>query len=185
MTEQEALDHFPSKHMKLPGRWMRCYMKFHWLIFNLSINVCTFVFFSYWILIFPKDEDINKNPRLTYLTIDRHGINFIVLIFEFICSNAPVHLLHFVYPSCFIGLYFISNMIYWSSTKHLIYGKMLDYRDNTGTAVGMVIAAVVVAIPFFHLCWFLLYLLKEYCHKKNRETRDYELTNEDFALWLL
>eukprot|EP00794_Sanderia_malayensis_P006028 gene6028-6729_t len=181
ITEQEALAKNFSQSRPEEGDTVNLYMKFHWLLCNISTSCCLFVFISYWILVFPIDEDITKNPTLTYITIDRHGINLLIVLIDFVCSKTPFHLLHFIYPSCFICLYFISNIIYWSITKKLIYGKMLDYGASTGSAVGMVIAAVVVAVPIFHLLWFLLHLVKKKCCM-HRETKDYELTNEDFAL---
>ncbi len=160
------------------NRYLKCYLVFHWLLFNLAINVCGFVFVSYWLLISPYDDDLYKSAMLTYLTVDRHGFNFCIVLLEFLFCSTPVKLLHFIYPSCFMGLYFIINAIYWACTNHQIYGDFLDYGSNTGLAVGMVIAAVVVAMPLGHLCWFLLHLVKER-FQKPRVVSDFELTNHE------
>ena len=145
------------------GRVMQIYAKFHWLLFNVSMSLCGFVVFAYWVFISHKDTDLQKgkDSTITYLTIDRHGVNFLLILLDFLLSSTPVNLLHFIYPSIFVAFYFIFNCIYWAITKTLIYGSILDYGNNTGVAVSMVFVAVFVAVPFGHMCWFLLFLLRE------------------------
>lgn len=157
-------DHQAPQRSYLPGRrCMRIYAKCHWLLFNVSMSLCGFVVFAYWVFISHKDKELHegKDPTIKYVTIDRHGVNFLLIMLDFLMSSNPVHLLHFIYPLIFVAVYFIFNCIYWAVTKTLIYGSVLDYGNNTGFAVGMVLVAVFVVVPFCHVCWFLLFMLRE------------------------
>lgn len=135
----------------------------HWFLFNVSANVCSFVFVAYWTLIFPIDTAFRNNvhPTTTYATIDRHGINLLLLILDFFLSCTPVRLLHFVYSTCTLALFFIYNCVYWASTGELVYGKVLDYGEHTGMAVALVIFAVFIVPPLVQFLWFLLFLLRK------------------------
>lgn len=178
IMEEEGLAPNSPPSQQPQGRLMKSYLKFHWLLFNLSINICSFVFLSYWILVYPNDENIFKNSTLTFLTIDRHGINLLLLLVEQLISQTPIRILHFVYPAGLLLLYFISNMIYWATTKKLIYGKVLDYGNNTALAVVMVTIAIVIAAPIIHLCWFSLSHLFERMFQKCQQKKD-NLTTYD------
>ena len=153
----------------------------HWFLFNVASNVCTFVFFSYWILMFPTDTVLknNEHPLTTYITIDRHGINLLLLLLDFFLSCTPVRLLHFVYPLCTIALFFVYNSIYWASTGALVYGKVLDYGNNTGQAVALVFVAVFIASPAAQFVWFLLFLCRRRLatKKENEFGSSYELAD--------
>jgi len=145
------------------------FAKVHWLLFNTSAVVCSFVFGAYWILIFPTDADVRSGdrPLAAFLTIDRHGINLLLLVIDFFLSCTPVRLLHFIYPSCALGLFFVYNGIYWASTGDLIYGEVLNYGSNTGKAVTMVFMAVLVVSPIIQLLWLCLFLLRTKLAAKN------------------
>lgn len=142
---------------------LEIFTKVHWFLFNVSAILCSFVFLGYWTLFFPTDKTFRSNahPTETYSTIDRHGINLLVVFVDFFLSCTPVRLLHFIYPSIVIALFFVYNCIYWAITDDLIYGSVFDYGENTGKAVGLVLASIVIISPLLQFCWFLLYLLRQ------------------------
>ena len=151
----------------------------HWFLFNVSANVCSFVFCAYWTLMFRTDTAFRNNvdPITTYATIDRHGINLLLLLLDFFLSCTPVRLLHFVYSASTLVLFFIYNCIYWASTGDLVYGKVLDYGKHTGMAVAWVIFAVFIVPPLIQFVWFLLFLLRKKLafRKENAIGSSYEL----------
>eukprot|EP00795_Rhopilema_esculentum_P002132 gene2132-17719_t len=159
----------------------KVYTRFHWVMLNVAVNVTSFVFFAYWFLVSSDDREFkeSRNVAIRYMTIDRHGINLLILLIDFTLSRTPMRLLHCVYPSCLVGLYFISNCIYWASTGNLVYGPVLDYGRHTGKAVGMILAAVFIIAPLIQLIWFMLYLLRRRLSKgTDAETEaTYELTS--------
>lgn len=153
-------------------------MKLHWLLFNAAANVSSFVVLGYWLFLFSTKKSFG-NAVVIYTTIDRHGLNLLLLLVDFFLSCTPVRLLHFVYPSAVLACYFIYNCIYWASTGTLVYGEMLDYGKNTGKAVAMVIVAVFIVPPLAQLAWFMLFLLRnKLAAKKETELHPpYELTD--------
>ncbi len=136
--------------------------KIHWFLYTVALNSCTFVFIAFWlVLIAPSGGLHAHSPLIMYIIIDHHGLNFLLLIVDFFMNRIPVRILHCVYSSLFIGSYYVYNSIYWSITKRLIYGKILDYGGNTGLAVGLAFASVIVASPAIQFFWCFAFLLKK------------------------
>ena len=135
--------------------------KVHWFLYNLSLVTCTFVFFAFWLMLAPNRKG-GYGPTLhSFLVIDRHGINWLLMIIDFVLNKIPVRLLHFVYTSLFLGLYMVYNSIYWATTGHLVYGKILDYGSNPGMVSGMAFGGMLVIIPLIQFAWFSMSIFKQ------------------------
>eukprot|EP00794_Sanderia_malayensis_P006029 gene6029-6730_t len=144
-------------------------LKIHWFLHGLSFNVCTCVFLMFWVIVAPGREGGYSPSMKTFLVIDRHGINLILLIIDFtMLTKIPFRILHCLYASIFIGLFWIYNAIYWSITKKLIYSAM-DYGTKPGFAIGMILVAVLLVPPLIHFLWYLAHRLKIRCIGKLSE----------------
>ena len=133
--------------------------KAHWFLYNLSLGMCTFVFIAFWVMLAPNQKRGFKPSLRTYLVIDRHGINLVLIVIDFVINKIPIRILQFVYSSVFLGLYFVYNSIYWSQTGNLVYGKILDYGSNGPTVAALALSGMFIAIPLIQVLWFALTLL--------------------------
>lgn len=121
-----------------------------WILFNISITLCLVVVIIYWPLL--HDPDIPRNGLQSYLTIDRHGINFLFLVIDFFLHKIPVRFLHFVYPSLLAVVYLIFNVLYWVSTNNIIY-PIFDWNKNPGMASGYAVG-VLLLVMLAHFFWY-------------------------------
>ena len=135
--------------------------KVHWFLFNLYLGLCTFVFIAYWVILAPA-RTVGFSPSLkSYLVIDRHGINFGLMLIDFVLNRIPIRLLHYSYTSLALLLYLVYNSIYWSATGRLFYGKWLDYGSHLGLVFGLVLGTILLILPLIQLAWFSLNRLKK------------------------
>ncbi len=150
------------------GTDISCSLKVHWFLHNLAANHCTFITLAFWVMLAPSRKGGFPPSMRTYLVIDRHGINLLLLIIDFLVNKIPFRVLHCVYPSIFIGLYFIYNAIYWAITQKLVYGEILNYETRAGKIAGMVLGAVIFAVPIIQMIWFLAFILKKKLTKNHQ-----------------
>lgn len=144
----------------------------HWFLHNLSLNVCTVVFICFWVILAPNRKGGYPPTFHTFLVIDRHGINLVLLIIDFLFIRIPTRILHCVYPSLFLGLYFLYNYIYWSKTGSLIYGKTLDYGTRGAFVAGLAVGGMFVGIPLIQFIWFCAYYMKQRNAKPKADAND-------------
>ena len=144
----------------------------HWFFHNLSLNLCTFVFVCFWVIIAPNRKGGYPPTLHTFLVFDRHGINLVLLIFDFLLIRIPTRILHCVYPSVFLGLYFLYNYIYWSKTGSLIYGRTLDYGVRGGFVAGLAVGGMFGAIPLMQFMWFCAHYIKQRKAKFKQDAND-------------
>ena len=111
-------------------------------------------------LLAPNRKGRYEPTLRTFLLIDRHGINLVFMIVDFLLNRIPVRLLHFVYTTLFLGFYLAYNSIYWATTGDLIYGKILDYGSSPGKVVGLAAGGGFVVIPLIQLGWVMLSCVK-------------------------
>ena len=144
----------------------------HWFLHNLALNICTFVFVCFWVIIAPNRTRGYPPTLHTFLVFDRHGINLVLLIVDFLLIRIPTRILHCIYPSISLGLYFLYNYIYWSKTGSLIYGKTLDYGTRGGFVAGLAIGGMLGLIPLMQLMWFSAYYMKQRNAKSKSDAND-------------
>jgi len=136
------------------------YIKFFWVVYTQALSVATVVVLSYWFIIF--DGEL-KADFSSFLTIDRHGINLLLIAIDFFLNRIPLKFLHFLYASIFMFVYLIFNLIYTVSANDAVY-KDADWNANPGKAAAIFIG-LVVASMFFHIIWFFIDFAMRVCCK--------------------
>lgn len=136
------------------------HIKFFWLFYINSLASCTTVVVAYWTILF---EGFDETAFQKYLQVDRHGINLLLLIIEFIFNKMPFRLLHAIYSVIFTLVYLIVNVTYTLVADDLVY-KAADWINKPGVALAMFLG-LLFATAFFHTCWFFINKLKRKCCK--------------------
>ena len=67
--------------------------KILWLLSGISLTNCTVVVISYWLLLSRFDRPLKINLE-SYLLIDRHSINLLLLVIQFCLNRFPVQTFH-------------------------------------------------------------------------------------------
>ena len=142
---EAEMDGFPVKY------------KILWLLSGVSLTNCTVVVISYWLLLSRFDEPLKLNLE-SYLLIDRHGINLLLLIIEFCLNRFPVQIFHFIYPVGFGVLYGMFNVIYDFAAGSSIY-PLTDWRNNTAISIGA-FTGTLFFTAIIHVAWYFLYRIK-------------------------
>ena len=156
-----------STKYDLPGTQMRWYLKVYFFLFSLVICTCTFVVFTFWTVLFPRVGSLKGFTRYeSYLLVDRHGINLILIMIEFTFNSHPVRFLHFIYTALFLLMYIIYNLIYWSESNRLIYGDVLNYGKYPGFVVALIASTVFLVLPIIQLLWYGAFRLRRRIAKK-------------------
>ena len=148
---------------------LRIWAKVLWFLYNLSLGTCTFVFIAFWVMLAPKRTGGYEPTLHTFLLIDRHGINLVLMIVDFLLNKIPVRLFHFFYTTLFLGLYLAYNSIYWAMTGDLIYGKILDYGSSPSRVVGLALGGGFVIVPLIQFGWVVLNCVKHLFWKDVRD----------------
>lgn len=136
--------------------------KIYWFLFSTSYTTCLLVTLVFWTLLFnPKQyqEDLNL-----FITIDRHGVILVAVVFQYAMNMIPVRILHVVYVILIALVYFVHTYFYYISTGHLVY-YIFDWHNSPRMTVGVAFALVGV-IFVLQIILFLFDLLKnKICNK--------------------
>ena len=161
LTETISNHNPPRKHLQ----W---YFKVYFFLFHLVLSVCTMVTILFWTVIFPIRDVSGLSSYQWYIVVDRHGLNLILVLVEFVLNRVPVRLLHFIYGVIVLILYIVYNAIYWSVSKKLIYGNVLNYGKYPGIVLGLIFGGILM-LMIIQLCWFAAFRLRtRICNKVNR-----------------
>lgn len=143
--------------IKLPWK-----LKIFWVVFNVAINLSTLVVIAYWGLVHDYRKKL-EFKLVTYLLVDRQGINFALMVVDFLLHKIPFRILHFIYPLAITVLYVIFNVIYWKISGHSVY--KLDWSGRTGVSIGVVIGILLI-IMIVQIVWYFLHKGKKLLAEK-------------------
>ena len=145
-----------SKEKSVTNEKLPWKLKLFWIIFTFTINLCTAVFILYWA--FHKEKQRIELTLSFYTTVDRHGINLILIVIDFVLHKVPYRILHFIYPAITIIVYVIFNVTYWSISGDKVYS--LAKWETPGFMIGCTVG--VIALIFVLQCiWYG-------CHNRKR-----------------
>ena len=162
-----------------PGKQLQWYFKVYFLLFHLVISVCTLVAILFWTVILPIRNVSSLSSYRVFIMIDRHGLNLILVLVEFFLNKVPVRLLHFIYGAIVLILYILYNAIYWSASKKLIYGNVLNYEKYPGFVIGLIFGGILL-LMIIQLCWFAAFRLRtRMSNKVSRNDNAEELKTVD------
>ena len=154
-------DNLIEDDSELEGYWnvskntLSWYQIVHWVSFTLGIELAFGVMVLYWTL------DYNSTQVIDGVNVNTHLLNGILALVDVWISGTPVRLLHCLYLMLFSFVYGTFSGVYYISTGRNIYA-VLDYRSNTGAAVGLNMGIVFVFLPLLHLCVYLLSMCRRW-----------------------
>ena len=123
--------------------------KVNWLFSSIALNSSVIVTIVYWVLLF-KNQSRNIPYLKWYLRTDRHGIMLLWLILDHFITKLPIRILHFIYPSIFVLLYGIFNVIYTKVEGTLLY-PMLDFENKLLWSILILALACLVVVPIVQI----------------------------------
>lgn len=118
---------------------------------------CIAVVISYWLLLSRFDGPLKINLE-SYVLIDRHSINLLLLVIEFCLNRFPVQIFHFIYAANFGVLYETFNVIYDFTAGNSVY-PLTDWRNNAVVSLGAFIGSLFFT-AIVHVVWYFLYRMK-------------------------
>ena len=130
--------------------------KFVWLMFNITLPACFCVVVAFWSIIY------GPNTNVTFFTVDRHGIDLVLILVDFSLHKIPVRVLHFVYPTTFLILYMIFSVIFSHATDFIIYSAV-DWRKNP-TKSTLLFLALIIASGVVHFIFYWIDRLLSLIH---------------------
>lgn len=95
--------------IKLPWK-----LKIFWVVFNVAINLSTLVVIAYWGLVHDYRKKL-EFKLVTYLLVDRQGINFALMVVDFLLHKIPFRILHFIYPLAIT--YMLYSMLFTGKSR--------------------------------------------------------------------
>ena len=130
--------------------------KIYWFLFSTSYAMCFMVSLVFWILLY-NPTHFQEELDL-FITIDRHGVILIAIIFQYAMNRIPVRILHAMYVILIALVFFVHTYFYYLSTGNLVY-EIFDWRNSSGKTVGVAIG-LAGAISVLQVLLFLFDLLK-------------------------
>ena len=119
----------------------------------------------YWALLYSGEalDGVNANTHL---------INAIIALADFWICGIPIYALQVIYAVSFGAAYSIFTGLYFVGSDGIIVYSVLNYRENLGFAVVIILLTVFVVIPAVHfIIFYSQSKLKEvilYCIFKER-----------------
>ena len=109
--------------------------KFMYFLFSISYTMCFMVVIIYWILLFDPKEYKEKSHFEFFMTVDRHGIIFVLIFIQYLLNKIPVRILHAIYVVIIAFLFFVHTYFYYLATDKLVY-TIFDWNEAPGKAIG-------------------------------------------------
>ena len=143
--------------------------KLYWFLYTSSFIVCLTVATLFWPLL--SNGSSRGGARGLFIAIDRHGINFVLLLFEFVVNKIPVRIYHYIHPFGFFAVYMAFNGFYFEITGLLIY-KLIDWASGYTSIIVIVVAVFSLLLQF--LFYFIDYLKRRFIAKEGSDD-DYNI----------
>ncbi|CAH1772665.1 unnamed protein product [Owenia fusiformis] len=138
------------------------YMIISWILYDVILVFSIIVTGIYFGAVHdPKDG-------LDHYNFNRHGLNTVLMVIDFVISGTPIRILHMIYPMIYGFIYIIFNVIYWSFDKknNIVY-SILNYNPKTlPVAVGVILGLLIVGIPLLTIIFYGLFRLKRWIYFK-------------------
>ena len=160
LTDEKGKNYRDAESQRSSWDELSVGLKIFWVFYNTAITICTVVVIMYWALLHDYDKKLSVDLD-SYLTIDRHGVNLLLLLVDFFLHKIPFRILHFTFPFAVGVLYAIFNVSYWAGTENIIYSKF-DWNQEPEQAAGFMVG-LIVSIIFVHFILYWVHKLKELC----------------------
>lgn len=115
-------------------------------------------------------------------SVEKHFMNWIFIVSNFLFCAKPVRLLHVYQPMLFILGFGMFSLAYQKASGMAIY-PILDWY-NLGPTIGYVVGLGFIGIPVIHAAFFGLYRLRVYvsskcCSRHSAESHKNQMGNGD------
>ena len=132
--------------------------KILYFLFSISFTMCFMVVLIFWFVLY-KPGDYGEIPSVGfYLTVDRHGIIFLLIVIQYLLGKIPIRYLHVIYVVAIAMIFFVHTYFYYLATGKLVYA-IFDWRNAPGKAVGYAFGSALVCFVL-QLIVFFVDLLK-------------------------
>jgi len=149
LSDPLVLDTIPSK--------MSMSDKVYWFFHSLAFLMSSVVVVVYWPILF--DPSSFETDFHWFQTIDRHGIVYLLFIFQYIFNKIPIRIFHCVYAIAVALIFFIHTYIYYLATSRLVY-SIFDWGNAPLKAFYYFLGIVGLAI----ILQFILYGIDRFKH---------------------
>lgn len=139
-----------------------------WVLMDVVYCNTFLVFLMYWLLVY--DGDTNA------VSVQVHGVNFLLMAVDVFLSGAPLRVLHLWVPMLYGTAYLLFNYFYYlggggdSAGDPYIYSTM-DWGNAYGTALFWGLVLPYVLLPLFHTLLWFWWLLGNYVSKEDASWR--------------
>ena len=151
------------------------YQKIQWLLETIGLEAAIAIPILYWSVVYSSGDELDG------VNLNTHLVNGIVALFDVWFSGIIIRLYHVVYVVAVGATYSVFSGIYYAADgtnakgEPYIYSS-LDYGDELGQAIVLLVLTVLVFLPLVHLVMFAMYgirywLAKKACRRK-REHND-------------
>lgn len=137
--------------------------KITWFLHVVSTTLALYVTLIYWISVAPgQTPEQIRAPIGQY----KHSVQLGLILIDFFVVAIPSRWLHFVY-SQLLGLAYsiMTVIIHFTGVTSAIY-NFLNFNNNPGLAIGVLIVATLIAPIIFHSVYFGLYHLRAFIYRR-------------------
>ena len=134
--------------------------KVYYLLFSISYTMCFMVVLIFWFLLY-KSGEFGEIPSFRFfLAVDRHGIIFALILFQYVLNKIPVRILHATFVVAIALLFFVHTYFYYLATDKLVY-TIFDWNKAPGKAIGYAFGLSLAC----YVLQFILFLVDLLKHK--------------------
>ncbi len=144
----------PEGYFNFSNNNLSWYQMVQWLLFTIGNEAALFIMILYWTLLY-------RGGTVSGVSANTHLVNGLIALVDITISGLPVNLLHCVYLMTFGAFYSTFSGVYFIFSGNNIY-SVLDYKNDTGGAVGLYLALIFLLLPFIHFLVYSLYLVKKW-----------------------
>ena len=135
------------------------YHTIQWGLFATGTELAVAITILYWSLIYDPNNPIDG------IIFNTHATHGIISAIELLIVGNPVRFYHFYFTQIFAAVYLVFTGIYYAAGGTNLNGdpfvySVLDYGNNPGFAIGIIIAALFVLLPILHVLFYLVYIAR-------------------------
>ena len=130
-----------------------------WGLFVTGTELAVAITILYWPLFYNPGDPIHG------VRFNTHATQGIISAIELLFVGVPVRFYHFYFTQIFAVVFVVFTGIYYAAggtnldDEPFVY-SILDYGNNPGSAIGIIIAVLFVLLPILHILFYLVYITR-------------------------
>ena len=134
--------------------------KVYYFLFSISYTMCLMVVLIFWFLLY-KSGEFGEIPSFRFfLAVDRHGIIFALVLFQYVLNKISVRFLHATFVVAIALFFFVHTYFYYLATDKLVF-TIFDWNKAPGKAIGYAFGLSLAC----YVLQFILFLVDLLKHK--------------------